>query len=218
MTPDSGDTTLGELRTKGTEIVLARNDRLGRAALGLLKALLTPDAKRQSPKANRQAAHATGKMGSPGSLPSRGGTSHVDSPEYDSSPGQYGSSATRDLTRAEIAQLSPSYSPRPDGDPDPGEVIWTWVPYVENDGRGKDRPVLIISRLTDGSTAGCYLSTKSHDGYIPVGRGAWDSKGRPSFLNPERLLRITDRGMRREGTVMSKDQFAKATAEIMNRL
>lgn len=218
MTPDSGDTTLGELRTKGTEIVLARNDRLGRAALGLLKALLTPDVKRQSPKANRQSAHATGKMGSPGSLPSRGGTSHVDSREYDSSPGQYGSSATRDLTRAEIAQLSPSYSPRPDGDPDPGEVIWTWVPYVENDGRGKDRPVLIISRLTDGSTAGCYLSTKCHDGYIPVGRGAWDSKGRPSFLNPERLLRITDRGMRREGTVMSKDQFAKATAEIMNRL
>ena len=218
MTPDSGDTTLGELRTKGTEIVLARNDRLGRAALGLLKALLTPDAKRQSPKANRQSAHATGKMGSPGSLPSRGGTSHVDSREYDSSPGQYGSSATRDLTRAEIAQLSPRDSPRPDGDPDPGEVIWTWVPYVENDGRGKDRPVLIISRLTDGSTAGCYLSTKCHDGYIPVGRGAWDSKGRPSFLNPERLLRITDRGMRREGTVMSKDQFAKATAEIMNRL
>lgn len=200
------------------ETVLARNDRLGRAALGLLKALLMPDVKRQSPKADRQAAHVTGTVGSPSSLPGRGGASHVDSREYDSSPGQYGAGATRDLTRAEIAELSPSYSPNPDGDPDPGEVIWTWVPYVENDGRGKDRPVLIISRLADGSTAGCYLSTKDHDGYISVGRGAWDSKGRESFLNPERLLRITDEGMRREGTVMPKERFAKATAEIMNRL
>ena len=200
------------------EIVLARNDRWGRAALGLLKALLKPGEKSRAPETGRQAAHAFGTVGSPSSLPGRGGASHMDSREYDSSPGQYGAGATRDLTRAEIAELSPSYSPNPDGDPDPGEVIWTWVPYVENDGRGKDRPVLIISRLADGSTAGCYLSTKDHDGYISVGRGAWDSKGRESFLNPERLLRITDEGMRREGTVMPKERFAKATAEIMNRL
>lgn len=137
----------------------------------------------------------------------------MDSREYDSSPGQYGAGATRDLTRAEIAELSPSYSPNPDGDPDPGEVIWTWVPYVENDGRGKDRPVLIISRLADGSTAGCYLSTKDHDGYISVGRGA--KRDARAFLNPERLLRITDEGMRREGTVMPEERFAKATAEII---
>ncbi|GAB5080487.1 hypothetical protein ARTHROSP310_36360 [Arthrobacter sp. AD-310] len=28
----------------------------------------------------------------------------------------------------------------PDGEPDPGEVVWTWVPYQEDHGRGKDRP------------------------------------------------------------------------------
>ena len=28
-----------------------------------------------------------------------------------------------------------SYTPDRDGEPDPGEVVWTWVPYEERDGR-----------------------------------------------------------------------------------
>lgn len=36
-----------------------------------------------------------------------------------------------------------TYSPEMDGDADPGEVVWAWVPYEENDGRGKDRPVVV---------------------------------------------------------------------------
>jgi len=37
-----------------------------------------------------------------------------------------------------------------DGDPDPGEIVWTWVPFEEDPDRGKDRPVLVIGR--DGPT------------------------------------------------------------------
>lgn len=33
-----------------------------------------------------------------------------------------------------------------DGQPDPGEVVWTWVPFEEDHSRGKDRPVLLIGR------------------------------------------------------------------------
>ena len=154
---------------------MARNDRLGRAALDLVRAILKPAG------AGKKPASATRTK------PSAAGASRMGSNGHDASPGQYGPGATRDLTRAESAQISPSYSPSADGDPDPGEVIWTWVPYVENDGRGK-------------------------------GSGARDSKGRESFLNPERLLRITDEGMRREGTVMPKARFGAATAEIMRRL
>lgn len=39
-----------------------------------------------------------------------------------------------------------SYSPAPDGRPDPGEIVWTWVPFEEDHRQGKDRPVLIIGR------------------------------------------------------------------------
>lgn len=134
---------------------------------------------------------------------------------YDESPGQYGDGATRDLTRDEIRSLSPSYEPSADGDPDPGEIVWTWVPYAENDGRGKDRPVLIIARIDLETTAGCYLSTKEHRGFVSVGSGPWDSQGRESFLAPDRVLRVTHDGMRREGNVLPKDLFGPAVVAVM---
>ncbi len=133
------------------------------------------------------------------------------------SPGRFGDDATRELTRAEIRELRLSYGPSPDGNPDPGEIVWTWVPYAENDGRGKDRPVLIIARIDATSTACCYLSTKQRAGFVSVGTGGWDSQGRGSFLAPDRVLRITDAGMRREGHVLSQERFARA-AEAVARL
>lgn len=128
--------------------------------------------------------------------------------------GQFGDGATRELRRSEVARLRPSYDPHPDGDPDPGEIVWTWVPYAENDGRGKDRPVLIIARLSDAAVAGCYLSTKAHPGYVSVGTGGWDSAGRESFLNPERVLRVTNDGMRREGHVLAQADYRWAVERI----
>lgn len=130
------------------------------------------------------------------------------------SPGREGNGATRDLTVSELRALRPSYAPSLDGEPDPGEVIWTWVPYVENDGRGKDRPVLIIARLDAGSWAACYLSTKQHRGFVSVGSGPWDSQGRESFLSPERVLRVTGRGMRRESMGVDRPRFEHAIQAV----
>lgn len=135
------------------------------------------------------------------------------SPQVDS-PGRNGDTATRELTRVEVRGLRPSYDPSPDGAPDPGEIVWTWVPYAENDGRGKDRPVLIIARIDAHTTAGCYLSTKQHRGFVSIGTGGWDAQGRESFLAPERVLRVSDDGMRREGHVLSKDRFNVVVAEL----
>lgn len=130
------------------------------------------------------------------------------------SPGRYGLGATRDLDAAEIRALRPSYSPRIDGEPDPGEIVWTWVPYSENDGRGKDRPVLIIARIDEGSFAGCYLSTKPHRGFVSVGTGGWDSQRRESFLAPDRVLRVETGGMRREGQILARDRFEHAVDAV----
>ena len=38
------------------------------------------------------------------------------------------------------------YSPSLDGDADPGEIVWTWVPFEEDHSQGKDRPVLLVGR------------------------------------------------------------------------
>lgn len=154
--------------------------------------------------------------GEPTLLDARADAPHADADL--ASPGQFGDGATRDLLSSEMAGIRIEYSPHPDGDPDPGEVVWTWVPYVENDGRGKDRPVLIIGRLGPDAVAGCYLSTKQHRGFIPVGTGGWDSQGRESFLSPERVLRITDEGMRREGHVLAQDRFERAVGIVAREL
>lgn len=134
---------------------------------------------------------------------------------YESSPGQFGAGATRDTTPDELRRVRLEYAPQMDGDPDPGEVVWTWVPYVENDGRGKDRPVLIIGRIDAATVVGCYVSTKHHRNFISIGQGDWDAQGRESFLSPERILRITHDGMRREGALVSRDAFTAAVRGVL---
>ncbi|MEV8338911.1 type II toxin-antitoxin system PemK/MazF family toxin [Leucobacter sp. NPDC077196] len=120
-----------------------------------------------------------------------------------------------DLSLAEIRALRPSYEPDPDGDPDPGEIVWAWVPYAEHDGRGKDRPVLIIARIDASTTAGCYLSTKQHRGFVSVGSGAWDAEGRESFLATDRVLRLPHARMRREGHVLDRGRFVDVVGAVM---
>lgn len=48
---------------------------------------------------------------------------------------------------AGVPQLT--YTPHPGTVADPGEIVWTWVPYEEDHSQGKDRPVLIIGRDRD---------------------------------------------------------------------
>ena len=55
-----------------------------------------------------------------------------------------------------------SYEPVADGQPDPGEVVWAWVPYEEDPSQGKDRPVLLIGH-TEGIT---HLDPKRDGRYL----------------------------------------------------
>jgi hypothetical protein len=58
--------------------------------------------------------------------------------------------------------LTVEYTPRLDGDPDPGEVVWTWVAYEDDPSQGKDRPVVIIGRH-GRYLAGIALTSKRHE-------------------------------------------------------
>jgi len=49
--------------------------------------------------------------------------------------------------------VSFEYAPVADGHPDPGEVVWTWVPFEDDPSRGKDRPVLVIDAQTFAAVA-----------------------------------------------------------------
>ena len=112
-----------------------------------------------------------------------------------------------------------SYAPERDGDADPGEVVWTWVPYEDDPAKGKDRPVLILGHAGP-LLAGVPLSSRDHDGrrdeheWVPVGRGAWDGSGRPSYADASRLLRIRPGDVRREGAALHENRCL----EVLDRV
>ncbi len=109
-------------------------------------------------------------------------------------------------------QVLPEYSPRDDGDPDPGEVVWAWVPFEEDPSRGKDRPVVVIGRdvADHDRLVALMLSSKDHDGdarWHPVGTGAWDGERRDSWVRVDRLLAVATGSVRREGSALGPQAF-----------
>lgn len=131
-------------------------------------------------------------------------------PRQDAEPGRFGKSATIEIEPPARDGLRITYAPARDGDPDAGEVVWTWVPYEERDGRGKDRPVLVIGRQSADRVYAVRLTSQSHDGerdFLSIGPGAWDSKGRPSWVDIEQLYSVHADGMRREASVLDLDRF-----------
>lgn len=116
------------------------------------------------------------------------------------------------------------YAPENDGDPDPGEVVWGWVPYEEDASQGKDRPVLIVG-LLEGRLLGIQLTSKDHgtgrsngrrDGreWLDVGTGGWDSQRRPSEVRLDRLLLVDPSGVRREGAALSRARYDEVVAAL----
>ena len=126
--------------------------------------------------------------------------------------------------------MSPAeYAPQIDGEPDPGEVVWGWVPYEDDPTQGKDRPVLIVGRVDpaapDGEEwIGLQLSSKDHDldaedearhgrYWMDVGTGGWDREGRPSEVRLDRLILLRGDAVRREGAALERSIFDAVVAE-----
>ncbi len=117
-----------------------------------------------------------------------------------------------------------TYDPHPDGRPDPGEVVWTWVAYEDDPTQGKDRPVVLISREGDMLT-GLMMTSVDHDRdladeaaqgrhWYNLGPGPWDSKGRPSEVRLDRFLVVDPADVRREGSVLDEPRFNALVAAL----
>ena len=117
-----------------------------------------------------------------------------------------------------------SYSPDPDGDADPGEVVWAWVPFEEDPSQGKDRPVLVLARH-ESRLVVAQMTSKDHDRdaaqearwgrfWYDVGTGDWDRQGRPSEVRLDRLLLVEPASVRREGATMRREVFDDVVAAL----
>jgi hypothetical protein len=125
--------------------------------------------------------------------------------------------AAQDAVRGAAA-----YAPEVDGEPDPGEVVWAWVPYEEDASRGKDRPVLLLGTRGD-RFLGLMLTSQDHDRdaadearwgrhWMDVGSGGWDREGRPSEVRLDRLLVLSPAAVRREGSALDREVFEQVLA------
>ncbi len=127
---------------------------------------------------------------------------------------QSGSVSTRDRSRAVV------YAPDLDGSADPGEIVWAWVPFEENDGRGKDRPLLVVGRGA-GDLLALMLSSQQDRAddrdWISIGSGPWDGQGRESFVRLDRVLEVGEHDIRREGAVLDRDRFDRVADELRDR-
>ena len=144
-------------------------------------------------------------------------TTFTDDHDHAEFPGAGGPYATTEADPHAVGRVRTEYAPAHDGDPDPGEIVWTWVPYEENDGRGKDRPVLVVARETGGTLLAVQLSSKRHDHdreWVPIGAGPWDRAGRDSWVSVDRILRLHEQGMRREACALDRGRFNL----VVNRL
>ena len=176
---------------------------LGNAVRAGLRLLAKPARPETASKARRPSSSTS----PPSPAPSRPATS----PAGSSYPGDFSGSATI------------RYAPRPDGDPDPGEVVWTWVPYEEDHTRGKDRPVLIVGHngpyllaLMLTSRDRVPAASTSSD-YVDLGAGGWDRQDRPSEVRLDRVLQIRADSIRREGAVLDRERFEAVAAGLRRR-
>ncbi|WP_262848377.1 type II toxin-antitoxin system PemK/MazF family toxin [Mumia quercus] len=146
-------------------------------------------------------------------------------------------SRTRDLLGRLASALAPTrrtpsvpqglvmeYAPKPDGRPDPGEIVWTWVPYEDDPRQGKDRPVLLVGRRGD-ALVGVTMTSKDHDRdaadearwgryWLDIGSGSWDRQRRPSEVRLDRLVTVDPAAVRREGAVLDRARFDQVVAGV----
>jgi mRNA-degrading endonuclease toxin of MazEF toxin-antitoxin module len=118
--------------------------------------------------------------------------------------------AGHSIRRVLLVDVSISYEPNPDAKPDPGEVVWVWIPYEEDPTVGKDRPALAVGWVPStpqDDIALVPLTSKWHAGEVSVGVGAWDGGRKRSFAKVDQIYVVDRADIRREGASLPNSTF-----------
>lgn len=161
---------------------------------------------------SRQGEARTSGSSAPKPSASKSSSANSSAPKP-SAPASTGASNGSDYPGDYRDMINFEYSPSLDGDADPGEIVWTWVPFEEDHSQGKDRPVLLVGR--DGEyLLALMMTSKDHNNrehadpnYLDLGSGPWDPQGRASEVKLNRVIRVRPDAMRREGAIMPEDTF-----------
>jgi len=109
------------------------------------------------------------------------------------------------------------YAPDLDGRADPGEIVWTWVVYDDDPGRGQDSPVLVVGRdrsILFGLMVSSQQPQPADPHWVEIGAGAWDYEGRVSWVRLDRVLDVPEESIRREGAILERELFDLVAARL----
>jgi hypothetical protein len=144
------------------------------------------------------------------------------SPQSTTRPGEHPRPSTGGARSAPSSDRARrvAYAPDLDGAADPGEIVWTWVPFEEDASQGKDRPLLVVGRR-QGELLGLMLSSQhrrdGEQGWIGIGSGEWDREGRESFIRLDRVLEVGEHDIRREGAILDEARFDRVADALRSR-
>lgn len=233
-------TAKSELRRQTRKIVRGQGDNMSggssngtvprpggarKPAPGQSRGPASDEARKPAPGVSRNAAHGQSREEAPG----RSRKPSVASPDSRTNTSW---DVNDSHSEASVAFFMPkgsplpefSYSPERNHRADPGEVVWTWVPFEEDPTQGKDRPVLVLaetnrgviaSQMTSRDRTEDFLSEdKFGRAWLDIGTGSWDQQGRNSEVRLDRLLVIPRGSMRREGGRLDKDTFYHVVRKI----
>lgn len=139
------------------------------------------------------------------------------------SPAPAGASGSRPVSIDEVlAHID--YRPKNDSMPTPGEVVWAWVPFEEDNRRGKDRPVVVLGEGNGGFYV-VQLTSKNHSRnaahereqgrfWLDIGTGPWDRQRRPSEAKLHYPLWIPGGAVRREGGALAPEMFSAVVSGL----
>ncbi len=163
-----------------------------------------------------------GDSGRPAAARPRPGTVTPARPNMPSASGGgvAGAASVVEVALPDARSLRLAYEPTPDGQPDPGEIVWAWVPYAEDAARGKDRPLLVLARADSGRSWAMKLTSKPHDGerdHIPLGTGDWDRERRPSWLDVDQIYLVPMSGIRRTAGALDRATYGRVAQALSQR-
>ncbi|APT85230.1 type II toxin-antitoxin system PemK/MazF family toxin [Corynebacterium aquilae] len=123
-----------------------------------------------------------------------------------------------DVIRSRDVSRSIYYAPDMDGQADPGEVVWVWVPD-ETTGSAQERALVVVGR-TRQHILGLLISPNSQHAtestWLDIGSGAWDTSGKNCWVRLDKVVRVAEDAIRRQGAIMPRRRFDRIAHRLRN--
>ncbi|AJE33829.1 hypothetical protein B842_09900 [Corynebacterium humireducens NBRC 106098 = DSM 45392] len=111
------------------------------------------------------------------------------------------------------------YAPDMDGQAEPGEVVWIWAPSDGPDLPPRERAMLVIGRDRHTILGLLISPNPKHAGaetWLDIGAGEWDASGRQCWIRLDRVLEVSEQGVRRQGALFPQRRFERIANRLRN--